>query len=107
MHLNVLRNAVPKRAATDDLLLRGGKFFQAKATLAAKFTNRALQNHVEMFASQRFRLRNPRPPSAGIFQYLVTHLMPENIQWHTAVDARNIHERLINGVDLYRRRKIG
>jgi uncharacterized MAPEG superfamily protein len=69
MHLNVLRNAVPKRAATDDLLLRGGKFFQAKATLAAKFTNRALQNHVEMFASfaSVFVCAIPTPTVSPVF----------------------------------------
>ncbi len=50
MHLLVLRYTVPKRTATDNLLLRGGKLFQIEARLTAKLARRALHYHVKMFA---------------------------------------------------------
>lgn len=43
VHLLVLRNTVSKRAATDNLLLRGRELFQIKTGLAAQLARRALR----------------------------------------------------------------
>ena len=51
VHLFILRNAMTKRTATDDLLLRGGELFQIKARLAAKLARRTFHYHVKMFAN--------------------------------------------------------